>query len=781
MMNQDKILDACFNLLTKTLQFQELFSHPISCQGCEICLQIHSTLQNLQASSPQPQDPVSLLSSFFHINKSNLSESLSSRFYYQSKCQCGSKFSLAKQNLFEVSIPPLSTPTCFSSLIKSSIKALPPNTCINSTCQIKKSGSKLKLDLKSKNFLFALKWKSEDLQSLVNFVLGLRDYLEFGELFGNNLRVYLEGMILSNGKTSIYVKMNPCIIYADLQRNTEIYIDYFLFAIIQYSMFPKVLVYNCAESGIGLEDKIFRYKENILSYLRFLDGDLVLQKEICFYCWYADHRRCSEVDGQVFWTCVCKRINPVYCLFCVNCAEPIQKIFEGSDKMCFFCGGITNSHYCRECSFVSGCSDCTRCIYKTQPLACSSCNNLINFQTSKTCATCNQSPVKYRCINCHLAKKSQTCIHASDHNCDECLFDYTCGVCFKPQKVFQGKCCWACQEMLIENMCLKCKIFPSSNSFVCEFCIKSSKKCDKNHIITVQSTELCAKCKEKSEFFCKKCPKLVDDCKKSEINCNNRVICTECGSDSEGVANFSIENQMCRLCLSRAKVCPCGGVLKSGQKKCASCGKNTAGFNEIAVFYGNGEGCRACDFPIEPSVIFCENCNLSHEGFGKKKKCKICKKACAGLYCESCYKQGNCSTCNKDMLVSQRFYCLKCKSQVFNRVCGTCKVIVPLSDLQCFVCAQSNWNCVYSHSNPSRSSRCYLCAIPNSFCCDWCKKLSVMPLDSFRCPLNQVHPPLQNDFKCCQSCSLSLKSCSCGFKYFPFESVCKICSNVIPK
>ena len=284
MMNQDAKVDACSNLLTKNLQFQKLLNHPLSCSGCQICISVHSTLVNLNASSQEPLGPASLLTSFFqYIQNSNFPENLSSKFYYQSKCLCGSKFSYPKQNILEVSIPPLSSPTCFSSLITSSKRELPPNPCINSYCQMNKSTSKVKLDAKSSNFTFALNWRSEDLQSLVNFVLGLKDSLEFAELFGNNLKVYLEGMILSNEKTSVYIKLNPCIIYTNWQSSTEIFIDYFLFAIIQYSMFPRVLIYSSAESGSGLENKVLRYKENILSFLRFLDGDLVPQNEICFY------------------------------------------------------------------------------------------------------------------------------------------------------------------------------------------------------------------------------------------------------------------------------------------------------------------------------------------------------------------------------------------------------------------------------------------------------------------------------------------------------------------
>ena len=778
-MDHDRKVNACFNLLTKNLS-----NHPQSCSDCEVCIYIHSSLTNLLPYL-ESQSPSHLLSSYLDQSQNpDFTGNLASKFSTHSKCQCGNEYSNSGQSLLQLYIPTLTEPTSLSDLIKSSNPPAATNTCLNPYCPIKNSTSSVELKVTSKNFLFSLYWDSEDLKSLANFILGLNSFLEFEALFGENSKVYLQGMIVSNKSTTVYINLSPCLVYIDKQRSTEIYIDYLLFALIQYSMFPRVLIYSYEQSESGLDEKIIVYKDKIFSYLRFLDGDFPIQEGICFYCWFSDHNMCQEISSQNFWACECSSVNSVFCLFCNNCARPIHRFPEGTNKKCLFCDEAIKSHYCTNCSFVTECSDCARPIYKTQSVACSTCNTLISFQTSKTCPSCNQIPIKLRCLNCHFAINSHLCIHSVEQDCSDCLYDYTCGVCFKPQQVFDFKHCWACSGKLLDGLCLNCKQYPASNTWVCRTCIESNKKCEFSHVITVQSIEYCDKCNKRSKSFCKKCTKIAHDC-------SNRVFCIECATDIENLRNFCLacirneanhdcaKTRICKMCFDRVKVCECGGLLRKSEKKCRQCGRNSAGFNEIAASSSDGQGCKACDFPIEQSVIFCENCNLSHEDFADREKCKICKKVCAGKYCESCYKQGNCSTCHKDLLISQRLYCLKCNSQIYNRFCGTCRAIVPLSEVQCYLCSQSNWRCINHHSNPSKNSRCFLCSSPNIFHCDICKCNSIMPLHSFRSHPDQLYQPFQNDYKCCRNCSLTLQNCICGAKYLPFESVCKICSRVL--
>lgn len=779
-MDQHRNLNACFNLLTKNLS-----NHPLSCPVCQTCSHIYTSLTSL-LHSLNIQGPNNLLSSFLDQDvNSAFTSNLASKFFTHSKCQCGSESSSPSQSLFNLNIPILTKPTSIQDLIKSSNRQITTNSCIKPNCPIKLSTSSVKLEVTSKNFLFSLNWESQDLKSLTNFILGLRGVLEFGDLFEDNSRVYLQGMILSNKSTTVYIKLSPCFVYIDWQKSTEIYIDYFLFALIQYSMFPVVLIYSYDECESGLDEKIGVYREKIFSYLRFLDGDLPIEEGICFYCWFSDHSMCQEISSRDFWTCECSRVNSAFCLFCLTCARPIHVFPAEIKKTCLFCDETIKSPYCPKCSFVAECSDCARYIYKTQPLACSTCGTLLTSQTSKTCPSCNRIPIKLRCLDCHSAQRSQLCLHSSQQNCSSCLYDYTCGVCFKPQQVFEFKYCWACLSKLVDGLCLNCKQYPASNSWVCRACVDSNKKCDYKHVITLQSIEYCDKCNQKSKIFCKKCTKLTHEC-------TNRVFCIECATDVQNIENFCLaclgnegnhncaKTRICKMCFDRIKTCECGGFLRHSEKVCKLCGRNSGGFNQIAEVVWDGQGCRACGFRIEQTVIFCENCNLSQEDFVDREKCKICKKVCAGKYCESCYKQGNCSTCLKDMLISQRLYCLKCNSQIYNRFCGICREIVPLSEVQCYLCSQSNWRCMNNHSNPSKNSRCYLCYSPNIFPCHICNSLSIMPLYSFRSQIDQSILPLQNDLKCCRNCSLALQSCTCGAKYLHYESVCKICSNILP-
>jgi hypothetical protein len=148
----------------------------------------------------------------------------------------------------------------------------------------------------------------------------------------------------------------------------------------------------------------------------------------------------------------------------------------------------------------------------------------------------------------------------------------------------------------------------------------------------------------------------------------------------------------------------------------------------------------------------------------------------SGNYCESCFRCCKCSTCKKDILIGQRLFCKTCSSEIYNRVCITCKILVPLSSLQCYTCTLFNWTCPLNHKNISSESRCLTCNLPNFATCQICTRQEVSSLSSWRSTSINFHP-LQNDYYCCLICRKDQNTCICGSRYLKCENICLVCSN----
>ena len=777
---------AYMNLILRNPTYQEHIRGHVYCGNCLRCSNIKHLFQSKDSFD-------AVFAGLLNRSKINSPESLSfqTRLIQQSTCSCGNFLSTYPQATFKLIFKkqPINKP--FSHILKDALDFPLADSCNKRFCDKKLGSSITTIEGRLTNLLFSVDWESRTLDSLLNFILNLDTCLDLNLLLGVNTQVYLQGMVLTGEHQSVYVQMHPCKIFVNTDNNpSAIYIEYLNFFMLQYSLYPTVLVYS--ENECGIEE--YREKNRVFAtvlekYLGFLTGKDELCEEVCFFCWNLSHDACQEIICSAYWDCVCGWNNGKNMVFCQRCSKPQRFLTENDPKTCILCLEPMVSTYCFKCSFVANCSICFKSITKTQSVACLQCNEWLEGCSCKLCdRSINQ--VQVACQTCFMAnyQPSRYCIHNGSKDCLQCFFSFKCGVCKRPKLCHEFKYCWKCKNKLIDGLCINCKHFPATNSFVCVDCVSGTKNCRVGHAITEQSVSECSECKQRSSVLCK-------NCTLGHKECIGRRFCGDCGLDLEftlractlcesGMGEHSCAGySVCVICYSQLSTCSCGQKLLSRQGRCLNCLKLRIHKKNLPKLVENpdksGKKCLSCEFFQSNNSNFCENCNCPFDlPYSQKHTCPICKSDSSSKYCEFCYKTQNCSSCKKDLLIGQGLFCGTCMSKTCNRVCRTCNTIVPLSKVICLPCSLLTWRCSCNNVNNEALIRCLKCNRARIVPCTVCKRLSVFPYDSWRFPEKHLKPFPSDPF-CCKDCSQFFRKCVCGFILLPAESICKHCDQVL--
>lgn len=777
---------AYLNLIRRNPIYQEHIRAHVYCGNCLEC----SNHENLFQSN-ESFDTV--FSALLKNSKITSPEFLSfqTRLIQQSKCACGNYQVSHPQATIRLRLKNQPINMQFSNYIKAALETPFNYTCIQKLCKTNVLSGKTTLKGKLSNLLVSVDWESRTLESLLNFILNLDSCLDLNPLLGVNSNVYLQGMVLTGDHRSIYVQMNPCKLFVDLDNNTStIYIEYLNFFILQYSLYPTVLVYNENNNGVEEYTEKTRVFAAVLeNYFGFLTGKNEICEEVCFFCWNLSHDACQIIISRPNWVCDCGWNNGKNMMFCQRCSNPQRFRAEDDPKACILCFEPIISTYCLNCFFIAKCTTCNKSIAKTQSAACLQCSQWLE---GYSCKSCNRSihEIPVSCQACFISnyKPPKLCIHNESFNCMQCYFSFKCGVCKRPKLSHEFKYCWICKEKLIDGLCVNCKFFPATNSFVCVDCVGGRKSCRVRHLITEQSECECLECKQQSPRFCKTCQ--ID-----HKECLNRSFCADCGLDleftfkacilceSHSGQHNCINHSVCMFCYPQLSTCSCGHKLLSKQKRCSNCEKLKNPQKNLPKTVENpdksGKKCLNCEFFNSVNSNFCENCNFTFDSpYSNKFICPICKSNSSSKYCEFCFKTENCASCKKDILIGQGLYCGICMSKTCNRVCKACNTIVPLSKLICLPCSLLTWRCFCDNVNDETLIKCFKCNGARIVSCMLCNIPSVSPGESWRFPDKHLKP-IKFDPFCCKDCSRILRKCVCGLILLPTESICKHCDLVL--
>lgn len=713
----------------------------------------------------------------------------STHFIQKTTCDCGSYLSTHPQEVFNMIIPNDLSYFQFYNWLVDRFHLPSSSTCVNKSCKINSLKGQTHLQGPIKKLIFSLDWQTKSLSSLLKFILGMDPELDLSQLTGNQGKVFLHGMVLAGEQRTIYVQINPCEIYSDLEEQPpSIYIEYLNFFMLQYSMFPIVLIYSIEDSGV----QEYIEKNSLLSaalniYYKFLCGENEMIEEICFFCWNSNHEPCQDIHSRLTWKCNCGQINAKNIMICLNCNEPQRILTENDRKSCILCFKGMNTTYCLSCFKLSNCSKCAKALYKTQPIACLACEQWLD---NYNCKSCNQSIEKLQvtCQSCFLHNFTQNkkCVHNKDQECFQCYFNFKCGVCKKPKLANEFKYCWKCKSKLIDGLCInQCKFYPASNSYVCADCVKYGNKCSDGHVLTAQSKVECFDCGN------------IYNAPNRHRQIDIRGFCNECGMDLERTSKGCVLCQstlsqhdcreffVCMLCYPLLELCSCGAKLLSKFTNCKVCNKVRIHHKKVPKSIKNPSSakkiCQNCGFYNEHNMLFCENCNQSFDPSGTFKfTCSICNSPSNTKYCQNCYKTCNCASCFKDLLIGQSLHCGYCNSKTLNRVCKSCKLIVPLSKVLCLPCTLFSWKCSCQYINQNSNKKCERCRNSRIVSCEICQQSSILPVEPWRSSQNPSQALLFDVF-CCKGCSVNLPKCICGFSMLPTETNCKNCDRINPR
>lgn len=732
-------------------------------------------------------DYLELLSKSEIQSLNSLSDSTS--FIQKTVCECGGYLSKHPHNVFNLKIPSDLSQFQFYNWLADKIHIPTSSHCVNKLCKRNSLKGWTQFLNPIKKLIFSLEWQTKSLDSLLKFILGLDPELDLSQLTGDPTKVYLQGMILSGEQRTIYIQISPCKIYADLsQEPSNIYIEYLNFFMLQYSMFPVMLIYSIEDFGVSeYIEKNSLLAAALNNYYSFLCGENEMIEEICFFCWNSNHEPCQEIHSRLYWQCKCGLLNMKNVMICQFCKEPQRALTEHDQNSCILCFNNLTSTYCLSCFKIAQCSKCANSIYKTQSAACLTCEQWLEFYK---CKTCNKSiqETQVMCYSCFLYSfaENRKCVHSKKQDCFQCYFDFKCGVCRKPKLVNEFKYCWKCKNKLIDGLCInKCKFYPASNSYVCADCVKEGNKCNHEHVLTQQSKNECFDCRGLYNYF--------NNPDKDQY----RVFCNECGMDLEKTIKGCVlcestlsqhdcrELTVCKICYPLLNICSCGARMLSKFSNCKVCNKaqtpRKVAKKSVKNPDLNKKLCKTCGFANDLNSLFCENCNESFDlASSFKHTCSMCNSVTSSKYCKNCYKVYNCSSCFNDLLIGQGVYCGYCNSKTINRVCRTCKLIVPLSKLLCSPCTLLSWRCICEYSNMSNSTKCERCSNPRIVSCELCQKPSIIPMKPWRTS-HSPEKPLLFDVFCCKECSSNLPKCTCGFIMLPSETNCKVCDRINPR
>lgn len=800
-------LSACLQLIRSDPNYQTaLYDH----KPCLHCLHCSKNPDFPDENLIKNQSPMSILNEIIKSSEDSSPEKnvFSLSMSKKIKCECLTLEGQRDLHFEEYYCQSLDESFNLSSALHDKVNISNIDYCPDIECQIRKSKSSGHIKNPQGSYFLSLAWGEKSLKNLLHIIKSIPSCLVLDMIYKvpTNTKKYLQGMIVEGWDQCLYIQLYPCLM---VNSNTpeEIYLDYLPFIILQYGLFPTLLVYGDQEN-LGWDDKINTWGEDLSLYKNFLTGHNNMTR-ICFYCWNQSHDYCEKLDFSDEWECSqCTYKNPSYVIFCIICDSFRRPVTDADPIVCKVCQKPTSGFlYCKSCSQQGVCKCCKRAIYKTQAFLCPHCYSWINSNYCKGC--CREiDPFKLICCRCanNVPNPGKICPHNKiKYQCQTCFYEYTCGVCCKNKTINDGAFCWKTGTRLRDGFCDKCEKHINGNSFVCHNCVESLKICKEGHLITKQSIAECPSCLRENMKFCLKCSDFDRE------KCANRIFCNECSkefedfsstkcricnmnpaSNTENLKSCCKQNQVCEDCYGVLNACPCGAKIVTMDKKCPKCssGVKTKPLIIAKVFCNGNRGwtCKFCNFSNTMTNNFCENCNVSSYGDAEtKSKCSICYKECYGKTCEFCSKIGNCGWCRKNILPSQGRYCADCTGLCQERNCENCPGGVAIQDTICFMCSKSLWVCACGMKNPPWDKKCSMCGKAKHIICAICGIKYEQKKDCWRCGGVCKSVPksfclgkkvsVVRDVNLCGNCSIKQLFCSCGSKVMDVENICKTCNR----
>lgn len=696
-------LNSVVNLvLENNLYQQSLETHKI----CGSCLSCDSDLQKIL--NENINDLSELLLYLSQRSKASPEASaFSTKIEEKFICQCSEYTGKRDISIQRLTVSALDCDISIQNLLKHEIKKKSGNFCTNSECEYKKSSFKLRIQSLS-NLLISISWQNKSLKTLLYFLLSLESTLDLRPIYKQASVVYLQGMILCNSHKSVFITLQPCRIYSSIGKFTEISLKFLNFLIIQYSLYPSMIVYNASCEPSNFSEISKQFEGELNNYLDFLSGDCEVQSQICFLCWNNSHEYCLQVKCVKGWNCKCGYCNPNHSLFCLNCGFRLREKSENDFNECLACSKILESTYCADCFFLANCWSCDRKITKTQLFGCPVC---LSWASSMSCITCKSdlSDLKVQCFSCftkNYCNRSQ-CKHNNETlSCIICMYDFTCAVCFQLKSVHEKKNCAICLTEIIDGICSECKKNQLPCNYICIDCVYSSKKCSKNHAVTKYTKTICKSCSNRDHLNFDKKSKNLEVCIECEVPLNsylgkNCILCC-IGNKDHSCINYLA----CEECFEYLDQCPCGTKVLSRTDNCPNCSESVglnSNFKKLMIQNEEQKdwNCENCGFSNDLKTIFCENCNSAKEVLMENSSCKVCSRESCTEYCKKCKKIGNCCGCRKELLVGQGYYCKFCFVRSKDRVCYNCKRVLLKTQILCYICSVS--------SNTSNSKISIIC------------------------------------------------------------------------
>ncbi|OMJ84963.1 hypothetical protein SteCoe_13794 [Stentor coeruleus] len=799
---QGKIF-ACLNLIRTDTNYQKALSMHNKCENCINCT-------NPQGIYPDDlfadKSIKSILTAIINFSDQTSPERefLLLSIVKKVTCQCGSYSGMRNLQFEEFTFQDFEDPVDIQGMIRMRNNAQFDDFCPDPGCEIKKSILKAYLENPKGGYFLSVNWQQKNLRVLSAFIKSIPSFITLNSIYKTQIgtKKYLQGMIVEGWNECLYIAtQDPCsIFYKD--SNDQIFLDYVLFFMIQYSLYPTLLIYNDIESNLW-EEKISHWFNEITLYKNFLTN-ISQTSTICFYCWNQSHDYCQNFNLSNDWDCLyCSFTNPHNIIFCMNCDKFRRPSSDIDHKICRVCRqNIDNSTYCQSCSQQATCCQCSKAIYSTQMFKCSDCNNWTN---SVYCTHCHKNVdtskiLCWKCINTNENKKTYN-LYACPHNkekaqCSICLYEYTCGVCFKPKVLFERSYCWKCGSELKDGICKGCCMVIPGNSYVCKECVNKNKKCLEGHIITKHSKVCCESCENESLRFCRWC------CDLNHRSCDNRKFCLECFRELDafnpGRCRINDKNHICKecevcnSCYGMLNTCECNCKILSIETHCKKCGsdKKVKSILIPKVYCKDDRGwiCRSCNYSNEANSIFCDNCNMRmHFDMENRSICHMCNGKNSMKMCDYCYRIGSCAWCRKGLMSGQGRYCANCSNLTMGRACIKCMDVVLVHEVICYMCSKSVWICSCEVTNPSWNKVCKNCNKCKQQICDICSNKFEQKKDCWRCGSVCKNVPktinlassfsVARDIKLCNACSIQQNFCECGSRILEIENICKTCNK----
>ena len=787
-------INSCKHLLQQNPTFLKAQSQHKSCVKCFMCLGNSFNVESELASKSGIKDILEILT-LSHSDNSQTNSILSMILEKTTKCKCseyeGFRGDRLQDLIINDSLDRASLPYLISS---QNAKSNQPH-CPSQSCTIRNSKTRCRLVSDPQVYFVNITWANKTLQCLLRFLLSITQTLDLQTIYKKSKSAvkHLQGLILEGYNTVTYVSIDPCVIYHSSGTKENIFLKSLPYLILQYSLYPVVLVYD-DQPVEGWDQILTECMQELPIYASFLCGKNILQSaSLCYYCWNLSHDECLTERYDWQWECrKCQQVNPDYAIFCIQCMAGRKKSQPERMDHCNICMNPTEFTYCQTCSVIASCRICKVNILKTQPFGCPRCGNWLSSLHCINCKT-NLSSKEAVCWRCKQdsANIDHVCKHNSEKSiCELCLFEFSCGVCHRSRLAFESKFCWKCRGELIDGMCGTCEKILPTNSLVCSDCKNLSKACKDGHIITQQSKAHCKSCAVESAKYCERCSRFPGNC------CSNRFFCKNCDKEITNASENKcykckrgVQNSRCEECRTEAicidcfdvlDSCFCGSKLLNSFKSCANCNKSVLPppltLPRYVSLPHRDWVCTICNFSNPISSLFCENCNLNiSHNLITNTQCKICGCKTTSKLCEKCFAVANCSTCRKTILAGQGQYCCNCGNVLLDRVCKNCKCFATKSDVVCYLCAKMLWQCQCGVMNRSGDGICRNCGGRKISCCQSCNNQYFDDGVCWRCGIECGCGG--SDIFYCLECRRGFGMCSCGARVIPQDCFCKKCER----